>query len=1481
MSASDAQKRLDVIIASQVTGEAELKRYQAEIGELLKQYKELGAQAPKFNDWVNDQKRALRGAARETQNYSAEFKELTKRIDAATKALREQRQASAAAMPTSGAVLDPRNLTDAQAIVAAKDAKSVTAYSEASKTVQQYTRYLDDTGRALKANTDRQTAYFKALQETSRKEAEARSQQVGSRGYLNLSTYTDQLIEQRRQESKAFAASLQARLKEEVANERLSDSSSRLASNLPRLRYALYDVSTTAAFTGAAMLGMGAAVLATGIKMDRQFADVVRTTGVYMKGSAVSAGELREEFEGLFSTLPASWSDLTDIGTLAGQLDVATGSVAEFTSLVTKFSTVTPVAVEDSATAFARLSQLLDVPASQFENLGSSILAVGVNSIATESQIIAISSQIASMGNLAGMSAADVFGLSAALASIGTQPELARGLITRLFTNISTAVSDGGDRLEAFGRTAGVTGQQFATAWGQDATSALQKLLAGLGSLDQSQATQVLSDLGITAARDVPTVLKLAQNTDILAKSLETARQGFDDGTALQEQYGVVADTVAEKLNVLKNNVQLYIDSLQNSDGALGAFVDALTAIVRVLTEMQNNPIMGWLNPLIVGLVALSGVALLAVGGAARLGASFLALRTASVDLRKDLIQDGIALGVLKAEADAASMSTLKLATSVRSAAVASNTASVATMGLTASMRALKIASGVGIALLAVEAAMSAYSWWTLKAKDATAEYNEALAEALRADSTVALSDAINRFSVEVETSNTAMVNNSDAANALIGSQVDLGDATTGTTDDVVTQTVAIDENSDAWVRNELAKRVFGEETDGNKQLEQINTLTAGLERFGITSDQVTAAIESNNQAQLDSWKSLINLENVYDQAIVDRPEGYSKAAVAEAELRLSQGNAVLEFIDTASQLRAEVESTINAMTASGIAADFFGSSLGLLGDSADGTTDSFSLLAEEVEAAMEAISGSMRTTLDLEDSLGGLGQSLAQNGLVWDQYSEAGRSNLTALLKTMDEIAAQTPDDANAIAANMQALFDTLVNGGYASKEQLTVLRNTILSLGGPNVKSSGLEMSSFFNGWAQGATKAAKSSRSAAREVRTLLDYAKDLSGVWGRAFDIRFDSQSTLDKITSSFIDLYEAADESAKKIADLQRTISRLETDLGTQQYFLGIALDYNDTLRAAEIQADIADIQAQLAEAQNQLGEEQAANNKSLVGNTKAAVSNRKVMTSLVSEYQDHIEALAASGVSSQELAVRTAQLKQEFINQATALGFANDEVLVYARAFDDVSAAIARIPANITVAANADPALQALNEFDARQRAVRAAAEAPITYTSDFSKIARGEAIRAQITRAQMLINSTNMPWTAVKGQLDAIDRWNAQLASGNYWTGGYTGRGGRYEPAGTVHRGEYVIPAPMVNQSTGLPKADALGRLIQGAPGGPSFAMGGYVPGRTGRDVVRLDGISIQQIAQAVRPMLMIDNQLISGTAARGNANAMRVGAR
>ena len=182
----------------------------------------------------------------------------------------------------------------------------------------------------------------------------------------------------------------------------------------PRLRYAMYDISNSARRIALALGALAIGPIAAAIQYEKDFANVIRTTGVV--GDSVD--ELKLQLREIAQLTPIPWSDITAIATLAGQLGIAETSVADFTETVAKFSATTDLTVDAAATAFGRLDQLIDGVNGNFNNLGSAILAVGVDSVATESQIVNVSTQIASMGNLAGLTAADIVGLSGSLASL-------------------------------------------------------------------------------------------------------------------------------------------------------------------------------------------------------------------------------------------------------------------------------------------------------------------------------------------------------------------------------------------------------------------------------------------------------------------------------------------------------------------------------------------------------------------------------------------------------------------------------------------------------------------------------------------------------------------------------------------------------------------------------------------------------------------------------------------------------------------------------------------------------------------------------------------------------------------------------------------------------------------------------------------------------------------------------------------------------
>lgn len=250
--------------------------------------------------------------------------------------------------------------------------------------------------------------------------------------------------------------------------------------------------------------------------------------------------------------------------------------------------------------------------------------------------------------------------------------------------------------------------------------------------------------------------------------------------------------------------------------------------------------------------------------------------------------------------------------------------------------------------------------------------------------------------------------------------------------------------------------------------------------------------------------------------------------------------------------------------------------------------------------------------------------------------------------------------------------------------------------------------------------AKKATDDAKDAAKELYTLVDYASDLGSIMERALDLRFGNDVARDDTTGILQSMRDAAAETAEKIRNLKQEIRDLRAELGTLaadrkilNFQLGVAIEYGDELRAAEIRAELAENSAEAADKQDELKDtqkdlrkEQDKDTKSLTGNSKSAIDNRKTVLDLVDSYRDQLTTMAANGATQQQLRQRAAELKEEFRRQLTQMGYNRQEVEKYAKAFDDFSTIIREVPRNITITAKAStsPATQALNEWIAKNK---------------------------------------------------------------------------------------------------------------------------------------------------------------------------------
>ena len=394
---------------------------------------------------------------------------------------------------------------------------------------------------------------------------------------------------------------------------------------LTNTRYSLYQVSTAAAVAGAGFLAFNGIVIKAAADYETAMAQISRTTGA--QGAQLQA--IRNDFVGLAQDIPVAFSELSKIGTLGGQLDVPAESLAKFTETTAKFSATTNVTSEAAATAFGRLDTLLPDVQGNYEALGSSILQVGVNSVATETEIIATTNQIAAAGAQAGFTADQVIGLAGSFASLGVAPEAARGTTVRVLSEITKAVTEGGESLDTFAQLSGQTAQQFRESWSNDAGGALISVLQGLQK-EGSGAEQTLRGMGITAVRDINALLRLSQNVDTVRDSFADANAGFSQGTQLQDAFAVQAETLASKIQVLVNSVQAFFATIgQSGIGPIGAFVDGLADAAKAATELAENPFAQNIAAVAGVFTLVAGLGLLLAAALGRIGATALAARQA------------------------------------------------------------------------------------------------------------------------------------------------------------------------------------------------------------------------------------------------------------------------------------------------------------------------------------------------------------------------------------------------------------------------------------------------------------------------------------------------------------------------------------------------------------------------------------------------------------------------------------------------------------------------------------------------------------------------------------------------------------------------------------------------------------------------------------------------------------------------------------
>lgn len=387
---------------------------------------------------------------------------------------------------------------------------------------------------------------------------------------------------------------------------------SSLKDNAGNVRDAFEKTATSLDKTGNSLIAFGAApaaalTLATKVAIDFEsaFAGIRKT----VDASEGEFKQLEKNIRGIAKEAPVSVVELSKIGEMAGQLGVrGVDNLTRFIDTVSKIAVSTNLTSEEAATSFARIANIMQEPIENIDRMASTVVDLGNNFATTESEIVEFANRIAGAGKIAGLTTADIFGIGAAMSSVGVQAEAGGTAVQKVLLDMNSAAIQGGESLEIFAKTSGLTAKEFQTLWGENATEAFVAFVAGLGK-EGDNAMQILSDLGLEDQRLIRSFLSLANAGDLVFDTMSTASDAFRENTALVEEANKRYATTESQLKIFRNNLEDIGITLGSV--LLPALNDLLTNLKPMIESFQS---FSEANPkLLVSVLAL-GTAFLGLG---------------------------------------------------------------------------------------------------------------------------------------------------------------------------------------------------------------------------------------------------------------------------------------------------------------------------------------------------------------------------------------------------------------------------------------------------------------------------------------------------------------------------------------------------------------------------------------------------------------------------------------------------------------------------------------------------------------------------------------------------------------------------------------------------------------------------------------------------------------------------------------------------
>ena len=256
-------------------------------------------------------------------------------------------------------------------------------------------------------------------------------------------------------------------------------------------------------------------------------------------------------------TSPVTAQEILNAEALGAQLGISTDYLQQFADTANGLDIATNMDMETAATQMAQFANITGMADDETSNYASTIVDLGNHLATTESDLSNMALRLAGTSTAANLSSADILGMAGAMSSLGIKAEAGGSAMTTIVSNISSAVAEGGDQVQAYADVCGVSADEFADKWNSRPVEALELMVEGAGRLVDSGAdvSSVLSDLGVEGIRQTDVMRRLIGQSDTLRDAVDRANTAWQENTALSTEVDKRNESLESRFQTLQNKV--------------------------------------------------------------------------------------------------------------------------------------------------------------------------------------------------------------------------------------------------------------------------------------------------------------------------------------------------------------------------------------------------------------------------------------------------------------------------------------------------------------------------------------------------------------------------------------------------------------------------------------------------------------------------------------------------------------------------------------------------------------------------------------------------------------------------------------------------------------------------------------------------------------------------------------------------------------